>query len=114
MVIRRDAGNWAMDVADKVAGKEIFVSTWAAEKLCQVVQGLIAAIRTNTYEAVAAGDDEDEMVLVDSLNDAYRNCCKLATWLGGNNNYDEGQVQEVYSQGGNAMRELVERYLGLV
>jgi hypothetical protein len=41
MVIRRDAGNWAMDVADKVAGKEIFVSTWAAEKLCQVVQGLI-------------------------------------------------------------------------
>jgi hypothetical protein len=102
-----------LDVADKVAGKEIFVSIWAAEKLCQVVQGLIAATGTNTYVAVATGNDEDEMVLVDALNDAYRNCCKLATWIGGNNDYDEDRVQAAYSQGGNAMRELVERYLGL-
>jgi hypothetical protein len=68
----------------------------------------------NTCEAVASGDDEDEMAFVDNLADAYQNCCKLVTWLGGNNDNDEGRVSEAFSRGRNAMRELVERYLGLV
>lgn len=96
--------NWPLQVARRNEGRYGYVTDWAVEKLCQVVEGLALA------REVPMGDSwVRDRKLQEGLYEGYRNACKLAAWMAGNTDaYSEDATRKAYEDGREGMRREVE------
>lgn len=87
----------SLEIARRTKGREVFVNSWAVEKLVKVGEALA---QLTPYTAYLGQAWEDQ----DSLWEAWRNVAKLTAWMGGNiPAYDEEAVRAVFEEGEAAM-----------
>jgi hypothetical protein len=104
-------GDWSLRVAERVQmGPQLWASSWAIEKLCKVVEGLAQA--RDVVPGIAQGVEYSDLAA--GLYEAYRNACKVATWVGLSDEYSEEATEKAFLEGGQAMKNHVELYLGQV
>jgi len=90
----------SLEIAGRVTGREVFVDSWAVEKIVKVGEAIAQA-------RGAVGMDGQEAQV-----EAWRNLVKVASWIAGNTSaYDEELARAVFEEGEAAMLQHLEALL---
>ena len=91
--------NKSLEIAGRVKGREVFVDSWAVEKLWKVAEAIV--------ETRDVGLED-----VEELQETWCNLVKLAPWMAGNTSaYDEELTRTGFVDGEGAMLQLLEELL---
>ena len=93
--------NKSLEIGGRTIGREVYVNSWLLEKLWKVA------------EAICQVRDAVGLSREDAQEEAWRNICKLASWMAENPSaYDEESARAVFEEGEGAMLSHLEELLG--